>query len=191
MKPIFFRSAAEFHRWLEQRHATAGELLAGLYKKRTSRGITYAEALDEALSFGWIDGVRKRIDDERYSIRFTPRKPGSIWSAVNIRHANRLISLGRMASAGLRAFHARDERKTRLYSYERARVKLAPALARMLRANPKAASFFDAQPAGYRKTVTFWVMSAKKEETRLRRLARLVECSASGARIDMLKPRRG
>lgn len=191
MKPVFFHSAEDFHHWLVERHATARELLVGLYKKRTSRGMTYSDALDEALSFGWIDGVRKRIDDERYTIRFTPRKPCSVWSAVNIRHAKRLISLKRMAPAGLLAFRARDERKTRLYSYERARVKLDPALSRILRANRKAASFFDAQPAGYRKVATFWVMSAKKEETRLRRLAQLVERSASGARIDMLKPSRG
>jgi uncharacterized protein YdeI (YjbR/CyaY-like superfamily) len=190
MKPTFFNSAADFRRWLDEHHATAGELLVGFYRKESDRGIKYSEALDEALSFGWIDGVRKRIDGVAYSIRFTPRKPGSIWSAVNIRHAQRLISRGLMTPSGLRVFRERDEQKTRRYSYEKAHAKLDPALDAALHANKKASSFLHAQPPGYRKIVTFWVMSAKKEETRARRLSHLIERSASGSRIDLLNPNR-
>lgn len=190
MKPTFFQSAVDLRAWLDQHHAADRELLVGFYKKESGRGITYPEALDEALSFGWIDGVRKRIDAEAYTIRFTPRKPGSIWSAVNIRRVHELTSQGLMKPSGLRVFQERDERKTRQYSYERDHARLAPALDATLRANRKASSFFDAQPPGYRKVVTHWVMSAKKEETRARRFAVLLERSASGARIDLLAPNR-
>jgi len=190
MKPVFFQSAADFRDWLGQHHATARELLVGFYKKKSGRGITYPEALDEALSFGWIDGVRKRIDAAAYTIRFTPRKPGSIWSAVNIERVRQLTSRGLMQPPGLRVYAGRDERKTRQYSYEREQRKLDPALDAALRADRKASAFFDAQPPGYRKTTIFWVMSAKKEETRARRLAHLIDRSASGARIDLLNPNR-
>jgi uncharacterized protein YdeI (YjbR/CyaY-like superfamily) len=190
MQPAFFQSAADFREWLDRRHATARELLVGFHRKASGRGITYPEALDEALSFGWIDGVRKRIDAETYTIRFTPRKPGSIWSTVNIQRVRELTSRGLMKPAGLRMFRERDERKTRQYSYEREQGRLDPVLEETLRANPKASSFFDRQPPGYRKIATFWVMSAKKEETRARRLAHLIERSAAGARIDLLKPNR-
>jgi uncharacterized protein YdeI (YjbR/CyaY-like superfamily) len=188
VKPTFFATAGAFRAWLAKNHASATELVVGFHKKATGRGITYPEALDEALCHGWIDGVRKRIDDEAYTIRFTPRKPGSIWSQVNIRHTERLIAEGRMKAPGLRAFEGRDEKKSRLYSYERERARFDPALEAQLRARKEASSFFDAQPPGYRKIATFWVMSAKQEETRARRLAQLIERSASGSRIDMLKP---
>jgi uncharacterized protein YdeI (YjbR/CyaY-like superfamily) len=182
---------ADFRAWLDKHHGKAGELLVGFYRKETSRGgITYPEALDEALAFGWIDGVRKRVDVESYTIRFTPRKPGSIWSVVNIRRVEVLISQGRMKPSGLRVFRERGERKARLYSYERDQAKLDPALDAILRASKKASSFFDAQPPGYRKLVTFWIMSAKRDETRARRLALLIERSASGKRIDQLNPNR-
>jgi len=191
MKPAFFKSAADFRDWLAQHHADARELLMGFYRKESGRGgITYPEALDEALSFGWIDGVRKRIDAESYTIRFTPRKPGSIWSAVNIQRVGELTARGLMKPPGLRVYAERDERKSRQYSYEREQAQLDPALDAALRANRKASSFFDAQPPGYRRTATFWVMSAKQEETRARRLAHLIERSASGARIDLLRPNR-
>ena len=190
MKPTFFKSAADFRGWLDKHHATARELLVGFYRKELGRGITYPEALDEALSFGWIDGVRKRIDVKAYTIRFTPRKPGSIWSVVNIQRVRELTSRGRMKPSGLRVFRERDEHKTRQYSYERDHTRLDPALDATLRANQKASSFFDAQPPGYRKKVSFWVMSAKKEETRARRLAHFIERSASGTRIDQLNPNR-
>ena len=190
MKPEFLQTAAEFRAWLDQHHATASGLLVGFHRKGSGRGLTYSEALDEALAFGWIDGVRKRIDEQAYSIRFSPRKPGSIWSTVNIERAQQMISLGRMHPAGLRAFRERDEAKTRQYSYEREHAKLDPTLAAMLRAHRKAFAFFNAQPPGYRKLVTHWVMTAKKDETRLRRLTHLIERSASGSRIDLLKPGR-
>jgi uncharacterized protein YdeI (YjbR/CyaY-like superfamily) len=189
MKPAFFKSAADFHDWLDRHHADARELLVGFYRKESGRGgITYPEALDEALSFGWIDGVRKRLDAEAYTIRFTPRKPGSTWSAVNIKRVGELTARGLMKPSGLRVFQERDERKTRQYSSEREQGKLDPALDAALRADRTASAFFDAQPPGYRKIAAFWVMSAKKEETRARRLAHLIERSASGARIDLLSP---
>lgn len=188
MKPAFFKSAAEFHGWLEHNHSTVDELLVGFYKKKTGRGIGYPEALDEALAFGWIDGVRKRIDEDAYTIRFTPRRPGSVWSAVNTKRVQELIRLGWMQAAGLRAFRERDEQKTRKYSYEREGQQLDPALDAALRSNAKASAFFEAQPPGYRKLATLWVMDAKKDETRARRLAHLIERSASGSRIDLLKP---
>jgi len=191
MKPVFFKSPTDFRDWLARHHADAGELLVGFYRKESGRGgIAYPEALDEALSFGWIDGVRKRLDAEAYTIRFTPRKPGSTWSAVNIARVGELTARGLMQPPGLRVFQERDERKTRQYSYEREQAELHPALDAALRANPKASAFFDAQPPGYRRITAFWVMSAKKEETRARRLAHLIERSASGARIDLLKPNR-
>ena len=190
MKPRFFRSAADFRAWLHKNHATTSELLIGLYKKERRRGITYPQALDEALSFGWIDGVRKRIDVNCYTIRFTPRKRGSIWSQVNIKRVQELIASGQMGEVGLRVFRERDKAKARLYSYEREQAKLDRVLEATLRANQKAASFFDAQPPGYRRTIIFWVMSAKKEETRVRRMERLIESSAKGARIDLLSPNR-
>jgi len=190
VKPRFFRSAAEFRRWLGRCHVRERELLVGLYKKELRRGLTYPEALDAALSFGWIDGVRKRIDADAYTIRFTPRKRGSVWSAVNIQRAGELIARGLMKPPGLRAFRERDERKTRQYSYEREQARLEPRLKATLRGNRKASSFFDAQPPGYQKTVIFWVMSAKREESRARRLGIVIERSASGARIDQLNPNR-
>jgi len=190
MKPTFFQSPADFHRWLDAHHAASTELLVGFYKKELGRGITYPEALDEALAFGWIDGVRKRLDADSYTIRFTPRKPKSIWSVANIKRVRELIALGRMQPSGQRAFDGRDEERTKKYSYEREQATLAPALEAALRANRKAASFFDAQPPGYRKLATFWIMNAKQEETRERRLAVLVERSANGHRIDQLNPNR-
>ena len=165
-------------------------MLLGFYKKELGRGIRYGEALDAALAFGWIDGVRKRLSAEAYTIRFTPRKARSIWSAVNIKRAKELESAGRMAAPGLQAFHERDEKRAKLYSYERATAKLDAALEAKLRANRRAADFFDAQPAGYKRVAIFWVMSAKKEETRERRLGVIIASSAKGQRIDMLKPNR-
>ena len=187
MKPAFFDSAAQFRAWLAKHHAGEAELVVGFRPKASGRGITYLEALDEALAYGWIDGVRKSIGAEGYTIRFTPRRPGSVWSQVNIGHVHRLIKEGRMAPPGLKAFESRDEKKARQYSYEREHMKFDAPLERTLRANKKAASFFDAQPPGYRKLITFWVMDAKREETREKRMARLIEKSAAGERIDMLK----
>src|SRR5262245_4281758 len=183
MKPRYFRSQAEFRAWLETRHARETELLVGFYKKGAAKhGISYAEALDEALCFGWIDGVRKGVDDSRWTIRFTPRKAKSRWSAVNVKRMHELIALGRVRHAGLAAFERRDVNKPG-YSYEEAERKLSPAYRRKLEDNARAAAWFDEQPPSYRRVCSFWVMSAKKEETRLSRLARLIACSAKGTKL--------
>lgn len=190
MKATFFASVAEFRAWLGKGHASETELLVGFHRKASGRGITYPEALDEALAFGWIDGVRRRIDDNSYSIRFTPRGPGSVWSAKNVQRVRELIAEGRMQPPGLRAFEQRDEGKTQRLSHEREHSALDAGFDAKLRSNRKAGAFFDAQPPGYRKLMAFWIMSAKKEETRLRRLEQLMERSAKGMRIDLLKPGR-
>ena len=184
MKPTFFATPQDFRRWLERNHDKAGELLVGFWKKDSGKAsITWPESVDEALCFGWIDGVRRRIDDESYSIRFTPRRRGSIWSAVNIRRATELRKLGRMAPAGLRAFEARDEKKSAIYSYENRPRALAPEYEKRFRANECAWEYWTAQPPGYRRLTTYWVMEAKKEETRERRLAQLIDDSAHGRRL--------
>jgi uncharacterized protein YdeI (YjbR/CyaY-like superfamily) len=159
-----------------------------LYKTGTARqGLRYTEALNEALCHGWIDGVRHRHDKDCFTVRFTPRKPRSIWSRVNIAHAERLQRSGRMTKAGLAAFEAREAARTGVYSFERDAVKLAPALAKRLRSNRAAWTFFQAQAPWYRRVSTFWIMSAKRDETRLRRLETLIECSAQGTRVPPLK----
>src|SRR6266487_3449043 len=174
MKIRFFNSPSDFRQWLEKNHDKASELWLGFYKKSAGKtGITYAEALDEALCFGWIDGVRKSIDDISYMIRFTPRKSRSIWSLVNTKRAEELRKLGRMKQSGLAAFQQRDPRRTGVYSFERAASKLGPVYEKKFRANKDAWDFFQNQPPGYRRLASFWVASAKKEETRLRRLAQL------------------
>ena len=188
MKPTFFATSEEFRAWLEQHHDTATELWVGLYKKRSGRpSITWPEAVDEALCVGWIDGVRKRIDDVSYAIRFTPRKPRSTWSAVNIARVAELARLGRMQPAGLQAFERRAPERVGIYSYEqRKTVELDGAAEKTFRANKKAWAFFQAQPPGYRQTAIWWVVSAKKEETRRTRLATLIDDSAHGRTIRQL-----
>jgi len=186
-KPVFFRSGAELRRWLERHHETETELLVGFHKKGAPRaGITYREALDEALCFGWIDGVRRSVDDDSYSIRFTPRTPRSTWSVVNTDRMRELIAAGLVAPAGLVAFERRDEERSRQYSYEARTRPLDSAYERELRANARAWEFFDAQPPSYRRLAAWWIMSAKQEATRRRRLATLVDCSAAGTRIPGL-----
>lgn len=192
MKPTFFASAAAFRAWLERHHATASELWIGYYKKSSGRGgMVYREALDEALCFGWIDGRVKSIDAARYMQRFTPRKPGSIWSNVNVRHVARLDAAGKMRPAGLAAFAARDEKKTGIYSFEKRPENFPADLERIFRAQPSAWSFWQAQPPGYRRTITHWVISAKRDETRQRRLAGVIAESAANRRVDLLKPPTG
>lgn len=189
MKPIQFSTAAEFRRWLERNHATSTELLLALNRKTSGRGgLTYAAALDEALCFGWIDGVRKGLDAARYTIRFTPRKPRSIWSRVNIAHVERLKAVGQMRPAGLAAFAARSKERSGLYSFENRPSEFPPRLAKIFRSNRPAWDFFRQQPPGYRKTITWWVTSAKQEATQQRRLARLVDESAAGRRVDLMAP---
>jgi uncharacterized protein YdeI (YjbR/CyaY-like superfamily) len=183
-RPRFFRSPAEFRKWLEKNHDRESELLVGFYKKSSGkRGITYEEALDEALCFGWIDGVRRSVDDERSTIRFTPRRQRSNWSLKNIRRVNELTKLGRMAPPGIAAFERRDPSEAGTYSFEQANPRLDQGLERRFRRNRGAWQFWEAQPPGYRKAATWWVVSAKREETRLRRLQTLIEDSANGRRL--------
>lgn len=182
-----FRTAAAFRTWLRRHHATARELVVRLAKAHVvPRGLTYAEALDEALCFGWIDGVRRRLDEDSFSIRFTPRKPGSIWSRVNVAHVERLLAAKRMMPAGRKAFEARTDARTGIYSFERAAMTFPPAAARRFRGDREAWGYFQQEAPWYRRTATFWVMSAKREETRLRRLEILIRTSSAGVRIPAL-----
>jgi uncharacterized protein YdeI (YjbR/CyaY-like superfamily) len=184
MKPTFFKSQAEFRKWLEKNHDQVTELWVGLQKKGSGQpGLQRTQAVDEALCFGWIDGLTKSIDDSRWMIRFTPRKPKSIWSAVNIKRVGELKALGLMKPSGLAAFEKRDEKRMGLYSFEQAPHELAPAYEKQFRASKKAWAFYESQAPWYRRTAQHWVMTAKKEETRLRRLAILIECSAEGKRV--------
>jgi len=193
VKPVFFVTPQEFRAWLDEHHKTATELWVGLYKKSSGRpSITWPEAVDEALCFGWVDSVRQRIDDERYMNRFTPRKPTSNWSAVNVRRVEELTKQRRMRAAGLKAFRDRREDTTAVYSYEQRHLaKLAPAQERRFRAKGKAWAWFQGQPKGYRTAAVYWVASAKKPETRDRRLDTLIEDSAEGRRVPPLRPRTG
>jgi uncharacterized protein YdeI (YjbR/CyaY-like superfamily) len=188
MSATFFKTPAEFRRWLSKHHASEAELLVGFYRKDTGLGgITYAEALDEALCFGWIDGLKKKLDDVSYTHRFTPRKPRSIWSNINIEHVKRLTAAGRMMPAGVRAYEARKSERTGLYSFEQKDHAFDPALEKKFRANKRAWTFWETQPPGYRRVSTHWVMSAKQAETRERRLAQLIADSASGVRLGVAK----
>ena len=187
MDPTAFRTPELFRAWLERHHDTERELLVRLFKVHAShRGMGYAQALDEALCFGWIDGVRRWFDEHSFTVRFTPRKPASIWSAVNIRRVAELEAADRMRPSGTAAFQRRTERRSRIYAYESEVVDLAPAYAEAFRANKRAWTYFEAKPPGYRRLCTFWVMSAKQESTRERRLGVLIEYSARGTTIPHL-----
>jgi len=188
MKPRFFATPEAFRAWLEEHHETATELWVGLYKKGSGRpSITWPEAVDEALCFGWIDSVRRSIDDDSYVNRFTPRKPDSNWSAVNARRVGELMKQGRMRPAGLEAFRRRTVDKTAIYSFEqRHEAKLDPAFERRFHSDREAWDWFQAQPNEYRTNSVYWVMSAKKQETRERRLAALIEDSAKRRTIGPL-----
>jgi len=192
MEPTTFRRPQDFRAWLEQHHDTERELWVGYYKKGSGKAsITWAESVDEALCFGWIDGVRKSIDEERYMIRFTPRRIGSNWSVVNIERVAALSKERRMRPAGRKAFEARREDRSGIYSYEqRDQAMLDPAFEKRFRAKKKAWASFEAMPRSYRQAAIRWVMTAKKEETRERRLATLIEDSAAGRRIGPLAQRR-
>lgn len=189
MTPTFFATPADFRRWLKQHHKNASELWVGFHKKGTGRpSITWPESVDEALCLGWIDGIRKSIDADSYVIRFTPRKKGSTWSAVNTRRAQELIREGRVQPAGLKAFEVRDPEKSGIYSFEQRQAATLDAGAHAkFKANKAAWKFFESQPPGYRKISTYWVVSAKREETRAKRLATLIEDSAEGRRIALLR----
>jgi uncharacterized protein YdeI (YjbR/CyaY-like superfamily) len=184
-----FHSAAEFRAWLEKNHASATELWLGMCNQRSDKkSITYREALDEALCFGWIDGVRKSISPTTYQQRFTPRRPKSYWSAVNIKRAGELIHLGRMSPSGLKAFEQRTSQSEK-YSFESRPKELPPAYQKQFKANASAWDFFRAQAPWYQRTASFWVISAKQEETRQRRLATLIDDSSHGRRLGMLTPK--
>ena len=185
---VYFESPLAFRRWLEKHHESATELLVGFHKSHTGRPtLTWPESVDEALCFGWIDGIRRRVDNERYTIRFTPRRRHSVWSLINVRRVAVLTEEGRMHPAGRRAFEARRDDRTGIYSAEQRRVVLGPAETRRFKANKAAWRFFESQPPGYRKTAIHWVTSAKKAETQARRLETLIADSASGLRIGLLR----
>jgi len=192
-KPTFFATPAAFRRWLEKHHESEPELLVGFHKKGSGKpSITWPESVDEALCFGWIDGIRRRIDDDSYSIRFTPRRPDSIWSKVNFNRMGELTAAGRVHPAGLAAFAKRSADKTGVYSYEHQRrpeVPLAPAYEKQLRKDKAAWKYWQDEAPWYRKIVTRWIMEAKKEETREKRLRELIELSAAGRRIKGVAPR--
>ena len=185
-----FATGKEFRAWLRKNHAAVSELWVGFYRKSANKqGTSYAQALDEALCYGWIDGVRYKVDEQSYKIRFTPRRSASIWSIVNVRHVERLKKLGRMAAPGLQAFRAREQHRTGIYSFEQKRRGLAAKHKKVFRANPAAWKFFLEQAPWYQRTTGHWVSSAKQEETQQRRLAQLIADSAAGKRIDRLNPR--
>jgi uncharacterized protein YdeI (YjbR/CyaY-like superfamily) len=183
--PRFFKTAAAFRSWLAKHAGTERELIVGFHKLGTGRlSMTWPESVDEALCHGWIDGVRTRIDEESYKIRFTPRKPGSTWSAINIGKAQRLEAQGRMAEAGREAFSRRREEKSGIYSYEqRESAQLSPEDEAMFRKSRKAWKFFESQPPGYRRLMIHHVVSGKRPGTRQSRLARLIEASGKGVRL--------
>ena len=190
-KPTFFATPADLRRWFAKNAASTPELLVGFHKKGSGKpSITWPESVDEALCVGWIDGVRRRIDDTSYTIRFTPRRPGSIWSAINIAKVKELTAAGRMKPAGLAAFAARRAEGPG-YSYKQLMTSaFAPEQERRFRKNAAAWRFFSAQPPGYRQHATYWVVSAKKDDTRERRLATLIADSAAGRRLARLQPKK-
>ena len=185
----FFPDAAAFRKWLQKHHASASELWVGFYKKGSGkRSISYPEAVDQALCFGWIDGIRKARDEESYVNRFTPRRKGSVWSAVNIKRVGELQEAGFMTPAGLKVFNERDEAKTNRYSFEREHVQFSPEQLARFRKNKRAWAFFESQPPSYRRPATWWVISAKQAATQERRLAQLIADSAASLRIAQMRP---
>jgi uncharacterized protein YdeI (YjbR/CyaY-like superfamily) len=181
MEPRYFRSEEEFRKWLEKNHESASELVVGFHKLASGKpSITYPQARDQALCFGWIDGVRRSLGETSYTIRFTRRRARSIWSAVNIDRMKELTRLGQMMPAGVKAFEAREESRSRVYSFENKPKQFDPPFEKKLRSNRKAWEFFEKQIPSYKRTVMFWVMSAKKPETREKRMNELIECSKTG-----------
>jgi len=188
VSPTFFETQATFRAWLERHHAKATELVVGLYHRSSGKpSITYPEARDEALCFGWIDGVRRNHDARSYTVRFTPRKPGSLWSRVNLGRIRELTAEGRMRPAGIRVFEARDPKKAERYSFENRPRPLDAASLKVFKADRRAWAWFEKQAPWYRRTAAWWVMSAKREETRARRLATLISASARGDKAAPFK----
>lgn len=181
----FFANAADFRRWLETHHATARELVVGFYNKASGRGgLTYAEAVDEALCFGWIDGIVRKLDAASYCHRFTPRRSGSTWSNLNVTHVARLAAAGKMHPAGVAAFAARSDARTGVYSFEQRIEELPPSYRKKFQADKKAWAFWQSLPPGYRRAVIHQIVSPKQEATRLRWLDRIIADSAAGIRLD-------
>ncbi len=181
MSPTFFKKSSEFRKWLEKNHDKKTELLVGFYKVCSGKpGISWGESVDEALCFGWIDGVRTSIDKESYQIRFTPRKTGSIWSAINIKKINELTKKGLMHKAGLEIYKKRKENRSRIYSHEKAAQKFSPTFEKHFKANKKAWDYFQSLAPSYRKVSVHWVMGAKQEVTQLKRLKIIIADSAVG-----------
>jgi len=184
VEPIFFETPAEFRDWLAKNHEKEKELLVGFYKKGSGKpSMTWPESVGEALCFGWIDGVRKSHCEESYTIRFTPRKPNSIWSNVNVRKVAELTQKGLMRPAGIAAYNRRSESKSGIYSFENAAKQLTSELEGIFKANQKAWDFFHAQPPGYRKLCIDYIMNAKQERTQLSRLEKLIEASHEQKRV--------
>jgi uncharacterized protein YdeI (YjbR/CyaY-like superfamily) len=182
--PTFFRTSTDFRTWLEKNHTTVSELWVGFYKKDSGKlSIAWPESVDQALCFGWIDGIRKRVDEISYKIRFTPRRRGSIWSTINIRRAQELTKEKRMRPAGAKAFRAKIENKSGIYSYEQRSAELPKPYSGKLKKNKAAWDFFQAQPPSYRKMMSWHIVSAKKEETRVQRLQKLIAASANRKRL--------
>jgi uncharacterized protein YdeI (YjbR/CyaY-like superfamily) len=188
MKPRFFATPQSFRDWLKKNHLTKRELLVGFYKVGSGKpSITWPQSVDEALCFGWIDGVRRSLGDEAYTIRFTPRRATSIWSAINVKRVAELEKLGQMTSAGRRAFEARTPARTGVYSFERrSAAQLSREETALLRRHAKAQAFFDAQAPWYRRATLHWIVSAKKPETRARRLQQLIKDSTAGRPVPPL-----
>src|SRR5215831_8802666 len=188
MKIVFFKTPAAFRTWLQRHHTEHRSLHVGFRKRHTGQpSITWPEAVDEALCFGWIDGVRHRIDVDTYTIRFTPRRLGSIWSAVNLRRIRNLMRAKRVSPHGLKVYEGRNRKKTGLYAYEQMKAaRFTPRYARQFRANRRAWTWFQAQAPWYRRTATHWVQRAKQEATRLKRLATLIDHSAAGSPVGPL-----
>ena len=179
MKPTFFKTPSDLRKWLEKYHDRERELLVGFYKKDSGKpSITWPQSVDEALCFGWIDGIRRSVDDLSYTIRFTPRRKRSTWSAVNIERVGELTKQGLMMPRGLEAFAARQENRSGIYSYEQRSPELPDPYRRLFKKNKAAWNFFEAQRPSYRRAANWWVLSAKKEDTRLKRLDKLIDYSA-------------
>lgn len=184
MAPTFFANTEEFRKWLEENHQSEKELIVGYYKVGTKKpSMTWSDSVDEALCFGWIDGVRRSIDNEAYCNRFTPRSPKSNWSAVNIAKVEELIRLGKMTPAGLAAFEKRSEARSEIYSYENRPEKFNAEMENRFRENSEAWHYFEVQAPSYKKTIIYWIMSAKQEATRISRLNKLIEACSEGKRL--------
>jgi uncharacterized protein YdeI (YjbR/CyaY-like superfamily) len=183
MKPVFFETREKFRAWLEKHHLKETELIVGFYKVSSGKpSMTWSESVDQALCFGWIDGVRRSIDEESYCIRFTPRRADSVWSAINIDKVEKLTKAGLMMPAGLKVYSLKDNSK--IYSYEKAVVELAPEYEKQFKKDQTAWEFFAKQAPSYRKVIIHWIMSAKQEKTRLSRLEKLINASGEGVRLN-------